>query len=536
MSTGVTIDFNADIARFTRGVEKVTKDLDRFQMDAERISGKIKNAFGSLGIGIGVGVFAALIKGSIDAQDHLMDLSKTTRLSVEELSGLASASKKSGSDLDGTAKAISKLAVEMGKDAEKFKLLGITAKSPLDAFAQLADVMNAIDDPQKRAAVGAAALGKSWQESAPLMAEGGKAIKEMIKLGQEMSKVTTESAKKADELNDKWEDLKTIAGGFLVDVANPITDGLLKIHTALAMEIGNKPGSISDFIFGQSRGKGWTGPVDAQGLPLLTLPAPPAAAPGKPSDAAVKKFIGGAGSKAGKTDLERMIELGQKNLAGGIDSEEEARILATTRAMKDATEEFSALQRMIKVGEANELATYYDEAGEETIRLVMQQRELQAAAKETDSFAKDLGLSFSSAFEDAIVGGKSFSEVLKGLGQDVARIITRKAITEPLGNAASNMLKNFSFGDLFKAEGGPVSGGQSYIVGERGPELFTPGGSGNITPNNKLLGGGTTNHFSVDMRGASVEAVSRLEQLVMSVNGSIERRAMNVMSQARVRG
>jgi hypothetical protein len=35
---------------------------------------------------------------------------------------------------------------------------------------------------------------------------------------------------------------------------------------------------------------------------------------------------------------------------------------------------------------------------------------------------------------------------------------------------------------LFKAAGGPVSGARSYIVGERGPELFTPGASGFITP------------------------------------------------------
>jgi hypothetical protein len=37
--------------------------------------------------------------------------------------------------------------------------------------------------------------------------------------------------------------------------------------------------------------------------------------------------------------------------------------------------------------------------------------------------------------------------------------------------------------------GGPVAGGSTYLVGERGPELFTPGTSGSITPNNALGGG-----------------------------------------------
>ena len=43
------------------------------------------------------------------------------------------------------------------------------------------------------------------------------------------------------------------------------------------------------------------------------------------------------------------------------------------------------------------------------------------------------------------------------------------------------------------ALGGPVIGGQSYIVGEKGPELFTPSNSGNITPNNKLGGSQSVN-------------------------------------------
>ena len=44
----------------------------------------------------------------------------------------------------------------------------------------------------------------------------------------------------------------------------------------------------------------------------------------------------------------------------------------------------------------------------------------------------------------------------------------------------------------FRANGGPVAQGGSYIVGERGPELFTPGSSGNITPNYAMGGANIT--------------------------------------------
>ena len=65
-------------------------------------------------------------------------------------------------------------------------------------------------------------------------------------------------------------------------------------------------------------------------------------------------------------------------------------------------------------------------------------------------------------------------------------------------------LGNFDFG--FAANGGPVTGGKPYIVGERGPELFTPGVSGMITPNHELGGGGLTNVVvNVDASGSSVE-------------------------------
>ena len=56
-----------------------------------------------------------------------------------------------------------------------------------------------------------------------------------------------------------------------------------------------------------------------------------------------------------------------------------------------------------------------------------------------------------------------------------------------------------------RALGGGVMGGTSYIVGERGPELFTPTNSGKITRNQDLgSGGGTTVNFTVvanDTRG-----------------------------------
>lgn len=53
------------------------------------------------------------------------------------------------------------------------------------------------------------------------------------------------------------------------------------------------------------------------------------------------------------------------------------------------------------------------------------------------------------------------------------------SFTNPLGLMFDAYQKN----QQGRADGGPVSAGSTYMVGERGPELFTPGSSGNITPN-----------------------------------------------------
>ena len=54
------------------------------------------------------------------------------------------------------------------------------------------------------------------------------------------------------------------------------------------------------------------------------------------------------------------------------------------------------------------------------------------------------------------------------------------------------------------ANGGRIPGGKASLVGEKGPELFTPATSGYVTPNH-ALGGSTTVVVNVDASGSSVE-------------------------------
>ena len=53
-----------------------------------------------------------------------------------------------------------------------------------------------------------------------------------------------------------------------------------------------------------------------------------------------------------------------------------------------------------------------------------------------------------------------------------------------------------------KADGGAVSAGQQYLVGERGPEMFRPGQDGMITPND-AMGGVTINGVTIHANSAA---------------------------------
>jgi hypothetical protein len=56
-----------------------------------------------------------------------------------------------------------------------------------------------------------------------------------------------------------------------------------------------------------------------------------------------------------------------------------------------------------------------------------------------------------------------------------------------------------------KASGGGVGIGGSYLVGEQGPELFTPATTGSITPNHQLAGAGGGMNLTINMNGTFMD-------------------------------
>jgi phage-related protein len=89
----------------------------------------------------------------------------------------------------------------------------------------------------------------------------------------------------------------------------------------------------------------------------------------------------------------------------------------------------------------------------------------------------------------------------------------------PVVKGISNVVSGIFGGG--RAEGGAVKAGTSYVVGERGAEMFVPKTDGVIIPNNKMGGGNVTN-LNINVTGAlDKEGVAR--QIVDILNNSFYR-------------
>lgn len=154
------------------------------------------------------------------------------------------------------------------------------------------------------------------------------------------------------------------------------------------------------------------------------------------------------------------------------------------------------------------------EAEIEAVReLVVEQQRAAKTAEFWDGVQRNL----SDSLYDAISGAESLTDAVKSFFEELNRQILR-AITDQWaeqiagaftqsGNSGQGGwmagIANF-FGSLIggaRANGGPVTAGVPYLVGERGPELFVAPQSGSIVPNNKMgMGLTQVNNFMVQGR------------------------------------
>ena len=125
-----------------------------------------------------------------------------------------------------------------------------------------------------------------------------------------------------------------------------------------------------------------------------------------------------------------------------------------------------------------------------------------------------IGQSVSNSFKGMLTGAMSFKDAMKGIiGSVIDELWKLFVVQQIVGVVKSAMGSVFGVKVPGKAIGGSVGKNRPYMVGEQGPELFIPGGSGTIIPNRNLSsgGGGSPINISVDARGSNDPAAVRAQ-------------------------
>jgi lambda family phage tail tape measure protein len=129
------------------------------------------------------------------------------------------------------------------------------------------------------------------------------------------------------------------------------------------------------------------------------------------------------------------------------------------------------------------------------------------SAKRTQEVFDSVWGNLSSAIDNFVKTGKlNMKDFARSVIQDLIAIQMKAAAMKFLGAlfggsqftpGSANFVGPMQINPLNlspRASGGSVTNNTPYMVGERGPELFVPSGSGTIIPNNQMGGmGGTTN-------------------------------------------
>ena len=182
---------------------------------------------------------------------------------------------------------------------------------------------------------------------------------------------------------------------------------------------------------------------------------------------------------AGLGDLQKENELNKAIIAG---KEEE---FLLNQAIEDKVESMN-----LKMEDLN--TTQLERIKNEVVINQNLSKQAELAKKVNESFDKlkdTIAIDIGNGIKGLIRGTESLNDVLTSVLDRMADAFLNMAI---FGNFAGSSVTGGLLGLIpGLANGGPVKTGGSYIVGERGPELFTPGSSGIITPNHEL--GGSTN-------------------------------------------
>lgn len=491
---------------------QLQSDMGKAVGIAQRGAASMKNAFESLAAGITGGLIGGFlietVKESIKFGDEIQKAATKAGIGGHAMSELAYAAKLADVDLSSLSQGLKKMQValsEAGTGAkipnEALTALGLTLKdleglSADSQFAIIGDRISELKNPADRTRAAIELFGKSGADLLPLFSQGAagiaKARAEAEKLGASLSdqqvKSLSEAADSVKKLDAAWHGFWTNMVARASD--SGVTDWLNRLSGAIPLEQQLRDAKFNAenpnfFDSDKKRAAAQKLYADLKAkYELIGNLHPELGGRGRGGEAAPPPgyidHSGDAAALADKTKQEKyyedMVSSFNKDMSAQLDKDMKAGMEDQQRRLNEADD--------------------YQKRWKDSIKEVEEYRQQQAEK----SAAAFKGL-FLDAFDDMINTGKiHWRELLKYFIAEIARSQLSKILDDIFANLGS---KGSGSGGGFwstvvgwiagavgsgKAAGGPVSAGNLYPVGEHGPELFAPGVSGSIIPNNALGG------------------------------------------------
>ena len=397
--------------------------------------------------------------------------SDATGLAVEDASRYIEAAGDIGIPVDKLEGAIGRLNKTIGADPDKVRDLGVDLvylkDGSLDVnetFLKTIDRIKGIKDPAEKAKVASELLGKGWKDMAELIGMGSDKLKASLDSVSDQKIIDENEVRRArefrdsmDQLRGKFEDITLAVGEKLLPVVQNLLD------KAVALSEVELPGWMQSLATAaEVTAKSIVmGPVDAiKSMNAETEEVIKQDGPfSRMLSNATDKFEGLAGAAEEASDEITATDDAWKRLKGSLEVESQM---------------ISAREQLEKLKETA-IEAYQGADG----ALAEYEQGLISAKLMVLNLAESINLSNSQ---------QNYLRVLVDTGE-IEKALSMLELVKAGGYTDATNAMRFRGA---RAAGGPVAPGGSYLVGERGPELFTPSSSGNITPNN-AMGGGTIN-------------------------------------------
>jgi hypothetical protein len=556
-TASLVVALSAQLTKFEKDMrdagimaEKATKDIEgKFsKMNPQVSTSFLGNLFSNLATK-GLSAAEEAIKDIIKRFEELQQTAKYTETSLQWVYGLQEAFKKSGSSADDLNKALTTVALQLDQIkrgntenplAKLFAANGInpnTINSAADALARVGDVVQTLK-PIERIEV-ARALGLP-ESSVSALERGGAAIKQMAEEAAKAGANIEELAIKAKALSSvfetMWKSFKDMMSSAAFDMIKTDLQDLIQFFETLQ---------------GLFKGGPLAGWVDRTTASLQEMGAEMQDAAEEAERAKKRIYVGVAAPKytgvdpfglnAPKADTkdayDREVASINKHIAA---MQADA---ATVGETAGAQEEYRVQMLLSeKAAEANkDMTLELNDAIAAQAGRAAQAR--QALAENTfqlqkmNAASQTVGQALSSSFTDAIVEGKKLNEVFADLIKTLEKAALNSLIMSFFTPGAGQSQSWFSSILPKFAEGTSSAPGGMAVVGEKGPELVNLPRGSQVIPNSVARGMGAGGSIvyspAIDARGASVDAVARLAQILAEDRASFASRTVHTIQQAR---